>query len=61
LQHAEENALMFKGGDGEGDGNSVNSDSQHKDDIKPKTDSNSKDTPNKTVSDKSKNMPEITP
>jgi hypothetical protein len=52
---------MSKGGDGEGDGNSVNPESQHKDDIKPTTDSNSMDTPNKTGSDKSKRMPKITP
>lgn len=60
-EHAEENTIMSKGGDGEGDGSSVNSESQHKDDIKPTTDSNSKDTPNNTGSDKSKKMPKITP
>jgi hypothetical protein len=52
---------MFKGGDGESDGDSVNSESQHKDDIRPTADSNSKDTPNKTGSDKSKKIPKITP
>jgi len=52
---------MSKGGDGEGDGSPVNSESQHKDDIKPTTDSNSKDTPNNTGSDKSKKIPKITP
>jgi len=52
---------MSKGGDGEGDGNSVNSESQHKDDTKPTADFNSMDTPNNIDSDKSNNMPEITP
>ena len=52
---------MSKGGDDEGDGNSVHSESQHKDDIKPTADFNSKDIPNNTDSDKSKNMPIITP
>lgn len=61
FQHVEENAIMFKGGDGESDGDSVNSESQHKDDIRPTADSNSKDTPNKTGSDKSKKIPKITP
>jgi hypothetical protein len=52
---------MSKGGDGESDGNSVHSESQHKDDIKPTADSYSKDIPNNTDSEKSKNMPIITP
>jgi len=52
---------MSKGGDGEGDTNSVNSESQHKDDIKPTADSNSLDTPNNIDSDKSNMMPGITP
>jgi len=52
---------MSKGSDGEGDGNSVNSESQHKDDINPTADSKSVDTPNKIDSDKSKKMPNITP
>jgi hypothetical protein len=52
---------MSKGGDGEGDGSSVNSESQHKDDIKLTIDSNSKDTPNNTGSEKSKKIPKITP
>jgi len=60
-EHAEENTIMSKGSDGEGDGNSVHSESQHKDDIKPTADFNSKDIPNNTDSDKSKNMPIITP
>lgn len=61
FQHAEENPNMSKGSDGEGDGNSVNSESQHKDDINPTADSKSVDTPNKIDSDKSKKMPNITP
>ena len=52
---------MFKASDGEGDSNSVNSESQHKDDTKPTADSNSIETPNNIDSDKSKKMPEITP
>jgi potassium/chloride transporter 4/5/6 len=59
--HAEENTIMYKGGDGEDDGNAVNSESQHKDDTKPTVDSNSMDTPNNIDSDKSNKMPEITP
>lgn len=61
FQQAEENPIILKDGDGESDGNSVHSQSQNQDDNKPATDSNSKDTPNKTGSDKSKKMPKITP
>jgi hypothetical protein len=61
FQHAEENPIISKDGDGESDGNSVHSESQHQDDNKPTTDSNSKDTPNKTGSDKSKKVSKITP
>ena len=52
---------MPKGGDGEGDGNSLHSESQHKDDMKTTTDSNFQDTLNKTGSDKSKEIHKITP
>ncbi|XP_069675639.1 solute carrier family 12 member 4 isoform X2 [Periplaneta americana] len=57
-KEAEENPVLSK--EGEGDGNSIHSETPQQDD-KSSADPNVKDTPNKTGSDKSKKMPAITP